>query len=82
MDKISKIDLNISDLRLEIIKRIFDLLDFSKEVRTVNIDDSSTSTSELSVRLEPSDRLRRIFSAILAGDVDALTVEHDGLLAR
>jgi len=61
---------------------LLSVLEFSKEVRAINVDDGSAPAGELLVRLEPSDRLRRILAAIAAGDVDALVVEHKGLVGE
>lgn len=72
--------LEFTDSLTKIINRLLGLIDFSQELRTVNINDSSTLAGELLIRFEPSNRLRRIFSAILARDVDALIVEHDNLI--
>lgn len=64
----------------ELAKRTLKLLDFSREVTAVNVDDGSAPAGELLVRLQPSDRLERLFSAVLARDTNILTVEHNKLL--
>lgn len=66
----------------EVFKSIVDLLDFSKEVRSVNVDSDAAGTDEYVVVLEPSDRLRRISAAFFARDIDALAVEHEAILSE
>lgn len=69
-----------SEVFAKVVNGLFNILDLSDEVRTVKVDNCSTGTGELFVRFEPSDRLRRISVAILAGDINGLAVEHDKLL--
>jgi len=71
IDQVSEIDFNVeTQVFRQVVNGLFNFLDLSKEVVTVQPDRRSTRTGELLIRLEPSDRLRRIFSAILARDVD------------
>ena len=69
-----------SEVFTEVVNRLFNILDFSDEVRTVKVDNCPTGAGELFVGFEPTDRLRRISVAILARDIDSLAVEHDKLL--
>jgi len=83
IDQVSEIDFNVeTQVFRQVVNGLFNFLDLSKEVVTVQPDRRSTRTGELLIRLEPSDRLRRIFSAILARDVDTLIVEHKNLLTE
>ena len=69
-----------SEVLTKVVNGLFNILDLSDEVRTVKVDNCSTGTGELLVRFEPSERLRRISIAILAGDIDGLAVEHNKIL--
>lgn len=64
----------------QLADRVLDLLDLSVEVRCVHVDDGSSLAGESLVRLEPSDRFRRISSAIAARNTDSLIAEHVDLL--
>jgi len=71
--------LHPGDRLAEVSQHLFSILDLRREIACVNANDGSTGASKILIRLEPSDRLRRISSAILAGDIDALVVEHKNL---
>lgn len=83
IDQASEIDFNVeTQVFRQVVKGLFNLLDLSKEIVTVQPGRGSTRTGELLIRLEPSDRLRRIFSAILARNIDTLIAEHKNLLTE
>lgn len=50
----------------ELLQLVLNLPDFGSKLAAVDIDSSSTSTSETFVRLEPSDFLLRLSAALRA----------------
>ena len=83
IDQVSEIDFNVeTQVFRQVVKGLFNFLNLSKEVVTIQPDRRSARAGELLVRFEPSDRLRRICSAILARDIDTLIVEHKNLLTE
>ena len=83
IDQVSEIDFDVeTQVFRQVVKGLFNFLDLSKEIVTVQPDRRSTRTGELIVRFEPSNRLRRICSAILARDINTLVVEHKKLLTE
>lgn len=66
----------------QIFQSLFNLSDFLMKITTINIDNSSTSTSELFITLEPTDSFRSFCTAILAGDFDSFFLEHNKFLSE
>lgn len=48
----------------QLLQLVFQLPDFGSQLAAINIDLASTATSEITVRLEPTDFLLRLNSAL------------------
>ena len=66
------------DLPREAREVVFDLLERPEKLVEIETDISAAVTGELTVRFEPSDRLRMLLAALRAGNVDRLIVEQSG----
>lgn len=60
------------ELSLEVRKRFLGLGDALAQTRSVNVGDGTAAACEVRVFLEPSDGLRELLAACLAGDFDGL----------
>src|SRR5688572_9631473 len=64
------------DVALESLRRLVQLDDLGLNLATAEIVNAgSAPTSELLVRLQPSNALRSFAPAVLAGDVDGVTIK-------
>ena len=69
----------LAEARPELRNDIVDLIEAGDQLFAIHIDGgAATGTDELTVRLEPSDRLRSFLAASGAGNFDLGVVEHDG----
>ncbi|MEH6579570.1 MAG: hypothetical protein V7731_21130 [Amphritea sp.] len=64
-----------------LLKSLFDLLEILSELFTVQGDGRSAATGKLFVSLNPTDLFRRLVAAVVAGDINALAIEHKRILS-
>ena len=77
-----KIKSEVNKSLKQIFQSLFNISDFFMKIATINIDDSSTSTSEIFIILDPTDSFRSFSTAILAGDYDSFFLEHNKFLSE
>lgn len=65
----------------KVLKALFSLPDFLKELISIQGDLCSTGARELLVTLNPSNSFLRLAAAVRAGDINALIVEHERFLS-
>ncbi|MEH6579569.1 MAG: hypothetical protein V7731_21125 [Amphritea sp.] len=58
------------------LESLFDLPEFRNELFTVQGDGHSADAGKLFVLLDPTDLFRRLVTAVVAGDIKALLIEH------
>jgi hypothetical protein len=59
---------------IEVRERLLELGDLAAQFGCVHTDDGAAAAGELRIRLEPTDGLRALLTAVRTGDVDGLPV--------
>lgn len=81
LEKMYKKSLKDESLK-KILQSLLDISKFFMKIATINIDNSSTSASEIFISLEPTNGFRSFSSTFLTGDFDRLVLEHKEFLSK
>jgi|SRR5579863_1981202 len=75
---LNQLSAELAPLPLEIGIRLINGTDLSADLASINLDAGTAAAGDLTVRLQPSDRLRGLITAAIAANRDRLVIEDTG----